>query len=170
MASNGLWLVQPRYQAPYADTRAGHPGRRPIDTALVALGPSPIRPDDVVVFDTIDDGANIYRNAGWSLPDDRIALIAPGQVIYNELHGAFYLRPRGPRCAVGPAGSVLLVAVTLPASVWPRSWPGERGPAPVDTPLPVGGSYQVFRVRPGAVLLGVPGRGPPGPRPLGGGI
>ena len=120
-----------------------------------------------MVFDTLDEGANIYRNAGWSLPDHRIALIAPRQVIYNELHGALYYA-HGAEVAVGPTGSVLLVA--SPSLPGLAALMARHQAQPVDTPLPVGGGYQVFRVRPGAVLLGVPVVARRGPRPLGSGI
>ena len=165
LASNGLWLVQPRYQAPYADTRPAIRAADLADTALTALGPT-IGRDDVVVFDTSDEGANIYRNAGWSLPNDRIALIGPGQVLYNQLHGALYYA-HGGDIAVGPTGSVLLVA--SPSLPGLAALIARHQARPVDTPLPVGG-YQVFKVRPGAVILGVPVVARPGTRPLGSGI
>jgi hypothetical protein len=165
LASNGLWLVQARYQAPYADTRPAIRAADLTDTALVALGPTVGR-NDVVVFDTIDEGANIYRNAGWSLPDDRIALIAPGQLLYNELHGALYYA-HGAEVAVGPTGSVLLVA--SPSLPGLAALVARHQARPVDTPLPVGG-YQVFKVRTGAVVLGVRVVARSGPRPLGSGI
>jgi hypothetical protein len=165
-ADGGPWLVQPRYQAPYADTRFAIRAADAVDTALVALGPSVRTGSDVVVFDTSDLGANIYRNAGWSLPDDRIALIAPHQLIYNQLHGALYYAS-GTTVAVGPTGSALLVASpTLPGLA---ALTADHQAVPVATPLPVGG-YQVFRIRPGAVILGVEVVARGGPRPLGRGI
>jgi hypothetical protein len=165
VASNGLWLVQPRYQAPYADTRPAIREADTVDTALVALGPL-VRSGDVVVFDTVDGGANIYRNAGWSLPDDRIALIAPNLLLYNQLHGSLFYAS-GNRVAVGPASSVLLVA--SPSLPGLTTLIARKKAAPVATALPVP-NYDVFRVRAGSVVLGVHFVARSGPRPLGRGI
>ncbi len=165
LASNGVWLVQPRYQAPYADTRPAIRAADAVDAALVTLGPR-VRSGDVVVFDTIDGGANIYRNAGWSLPDDRIALIHPNLLLYNELHGSLYYAS-GDTVAVGPSGSVLLVA--SPSLPGLTTLIAHHQAKPVSTALPVG-DYSVFRVRPGSVVLGVHFVAQAGPRPLGRGI
>ncbi len=161
-----LWLEQPRYQAPYADTRPAIRAADSIDAALRGLAPS-VRPGrDVVVFDVPDGGPNIYRNAGWALPDDRIALIGPGYVLYNELHGALYYAS-GATTAVGPSGSVLLVA--SPALRGLASLTAQGYAQPVSTRLLIGG-YRVWRVRPGVSILGVRIVVQAGPRPLGGGI
>ncbi len=165
-SSGWVWLEQPRYQAPYADTRQAIRAADAIDNALRGLAPS-IRPDrDVVVFDTIDGGANIYRNAGWELPDYRIALIVPGQVLYNQLQGALYYTS-GNTAPVGPSGSVFLVA--SPSLPGLASLATQGYALPVATPQPIGG-FRVYQILPGASVLGVRVVARPGPRPLGHGI
>jgi hypothetical protein len=165
-ASGPVWLEQPRYQAPYTDTRSSIEGTDAIDAALADLGPSVRSDRDVVVFDTVDGGGNIYRNAGWELPDDRVALIAPGGVLYNELHGALYYAS-GSTTAVGPSGLVLLVA--SPALPGLAALTAQGAARPVPTPRPIGG-FRVWAVAPGARVLGVQVVARPGPRPLGKGI
>lgn len=164
--SGSLWLEQPRYQAPYADTLAAIRAADSVDTALRAFGPA-VRPGrDVVVFDVPDGGSDLYRNAGWALPDDRIALIGPGYVLYNQLHGALYYAS-GATAMVGPSGSVFLVASpTLPGLA---SLTAQGYALPVGTPLPIGG-YRVWQVLPGVSILGVRIVAQAGPRPLGQGI
>jgi hypothetical protein len=164
--SGSLWFQQTRYQAPYADTRATIRSADAIDTALRGLDPSVAPGRDVVVFDTLDDGGAIYRNAGWALPDDRVALVSPGAVVYNQLDGALYYAS-GNTLAVGPSGAAYLVASP--------SLPGldsliARGSArPVATPLPIGG-LRVWRISPGTGILGVQVVATAGHRPLGQGI
>jgi hypothetical protein len=165
-SSGALWLVQPRYQAPYADTRSSIRSADEIDAALTALGPSVHGGRDVVVFDTVDGGASIYRNAGWALPDDRIALVAPGAVQYNELHGGLYYAS-GDAVRVGPGGSVLLIASPALGGLASLAAAGQA--LPVATLRPIG-DYRVFRIPPGAALLGVQVVSTGGPRPLGTGI
>jgi hypothetical protein len=161
-----VWLVQPRYQAPYLDTRAAIRNADSVDAALDGLAPSLRTDRDVVVFDVTDGGPNIYRNAGWALPDARIALIGAGTVVYNELHGALYYAS-GHTVAVAPGGSAILVA--SPALPGLARLTAEGYALPVRTPRPVGG-YRVWRVRPGVRILGVRVVQSAGPRPLGGGI
>jgi hypothetical protein len=165
---SSLWLVQPRYQAPYPDTYAAIRGTDSIDEALGALAPSVHAGRDVVVFDTVDGGDTIYRNAGWELPAARIALVTQGQVLYNEQHGALYYRPPN-AITVAPGGSVLLVS--SPAMPGLASLTAHGQALPVKTPLLIGG-YRVWRIRPGAgvSVLGVPVNERAGPRPLGSGI
>ena len=164
--SGSLWIEQPRYQAPYADTLAAIRSADSVDTALGGLGPQ-VRPGrDVVVFDVPDGGSNLYRNAGWALPDDRIALIGPGYVLYNQLHGALYYAS-GATAEVGPSGSVFLVA--SPALPGLASLVAQGYALPVSTPLPIGG-YRVWQVLPGVSILGVRIVARAGPRPLGHGI
>jgi hypothetical protein len=165
-SSGPVWLDQPRYQAPYADTRRAIDSADAIDTALRGLAPS-LQPDrDVVVFDTLDGGQNIYRNAGWALPEARVALIVPGQVLYNQLHGALYYAS-GDAVEVGPSGSAFLVA--SPALAGLASLAAQGYALPVATPLPIGG-FRVFRILPGAAVLGVHVVARPGTRPLGNGL
>jgi hypothetical protein len=164
--SGGLWFQQTRYQAPYADTRATIRSADAIDTALRGLDPSVDPGRDVVVFDTIDDGGAIYRNAGWALPDDRVALVSPGAVVYNQLDGALYYAS-GDTVELGPSGSAYLVASpALPglASLIAR---GEARPVP--TPRPIG-DLGVWRIFPGTGILGVQVVATAGLRPLGQGI
>jgi hypothetical protein len=164
--TGGLWLQQARYQAPYADTRASITGADTIDTALAGLAPSVNPARDVVVFDTVDGGANIYRNAGYALPDIRIALIQTGGVLYNQVHGALYYA-RGNAVATAPSGSVFLVASPTLPGLAPLVAQGYA--LPVSTPRPIGG-YRVWQLLPGTTVLGVHLISRAGPRPLGTGI
>jgi hypothetical protein len=165
-SAGAVWLVQPRYQAPYPDTRQAIRSADAVDAALRGLSPLIQADRDVVVFDTVDAGDTIYRNAGWALPDDRIALIVPGQVIYNQLHGALYYAS-GDVAAVGPSGSVFLVAAPALPGLASLTVQGEA--LPVATPQPIGG-FRVYQVLPGATVLGVHVVARPGPRPLGAGL
>ncbi len=165
-ASGGIWLVQARYQAPYADTRSTIRTADGIDLALRSLGPSIREERDVVVFDTVDGGANIYRNAGWELPRDRIALVDLRGVVYNQLGGALYYAS-GTVVAVGPGGSAVLVASPALPGLAQLVATGEA--VPIRTSGPIGG-YLVFRLAPGSSILGVRVVATHGLRPLGTGI
>ena len=165
-SSGPLWFEQPRYQAPYPDTRQTIRTTDATDMALRDLSPSLRSDRDVVVFDTVDGGANIYRNAGWALPDDQIALIVPGQVLYNQLQGALYYTS-GNEVVVGPSGSAFLIA--SPALPGLASLSTQGYALPVTTPQPIGG-FRVYQILPGASLLGVQVVARAGPRPLGHGI
>ena len=161
-----LWLQQARYQAPYADTRAAIVSADTIDAALKDLGPVVNPTRDVIVFDTVDGGANIYRNAGYALPTIPIALIQPGGVLYNQFHGALYYA-RGNSVAVAPSGSVFLVASpTIPGLA---SLTAQGYALPVSTPRPIG-DYRVWQLLPGTTVLGVHLIPRSGPRSLGTGI
>lgn len=164
--AHGLWLTQARYQAPYPDTRAAIRSADAIDAALAALGPR-VHPDrDVLVLDSVDGGSTYYRNAGWALPLDRVTLIVPGAAIYDELSGSLYYTLTR-TVPVGIGGAVYLVA--------PPSLPGlgqlaERAQAvQVHLSRPIG-DYLVWRISPGAQVLGVRVVEVPGPRPLGSGL
>ena len=161
-----LWLDQPRYQAPYPNTYAAIRSADTMDAALAALGHSVGSAGDVIVFDTVDGGDTLYRNAGWELPGPRIALVAPGTVLYNEQHGSLYYRPPN-AITVGPGGSVLLVA--SPAMPGLASLTAHQQALPVTTQQLIGG-YRVWSIRPGVSILGVPVLQSAGPRPLGSGI
>ncbi len=164
--SSSLWVVQPRYQAPYPDTYSGIRTADDLDAALGAFASSVGSANDVIVFDTVDGGDTLYRNAGWELPGDRITLVTPGQVLYNELHGALYYTPPN-TITVGPGGSALLVA--SPAMPGLASLTAHGQALPVTTPQLIGG-YRVWKVQPGVSVLGVPVVERAGPRPLGHGI
>ncbi len=166
VSSTGLWLRQPRYQAPYLDTRSAIRAADAIDAAFAELGPQVRADRDVIVLDTPDGGASIYRNAGWELPADRVALITPGGLLYNEQHGALYYAA-GTSVAVGPTGSVVLVA--SPALSGLSSLVAQGDASPLPTPVPIGG-YRVWKVAPGTTLLGVRITERAGPRPLGRGL
>ncbi len=165
-SSGPVWLEQPRYQAPYADTRQTIQSIDAMDAAMKGLGPAVRSDRDVVVFDTYDGGGNIYRNAGWELPDDRIALIQPGGILYNQQNGALYYAS-GATLAVGPGGSVLLVASPALPGLAALAAGGHLTPVP--TPQLIGG-YRVWRISPGLSVLGVKIVATAGPRPLGTGI
>lgn len=165
-SSHGLWIRQARYQAPYADTRAAIRSADAIDTALSSLGPSVNPARDVVVFDTVDGGANIYRNAGYALPGLRIALIQPNGVLYNQLHGALYYA-KGNTVATALSGSIILVA--SPSLPGLAALTAQGYALPVATPRAIGG-YRVWQLLPGTTVLGVHMVSRAGPRSLGSGI
>ncbi len=164
--ASALWLLEPRYQAPFADTAPTIRSTDAVDAALRDLGPSLDPGRDVVIFDTVDGGDTIYRNAGWALPDVRIALIQPGGVLYNQLHGSLFYAP-GSTVAAGPSGSVFLVA--SPALPGLASLTAQGLALPVATPRPIGG-YLVWKVLPGTPILGVRTTSHPPPFRLGAGI
>ena len=162
----GLWLTQARYQAPYTDTRAAIRSADALNTALARLGPLVDPRRDVVVIDSVDGGSAFYRNAGWSLPAHRVALIVPGEAVYNELGGSLFYTARTV-VPVAPGGSVYLVAAP--------SLPGLRQLAGTGLvtrvrSAPHIGDYLVWRIAPGASVLGVRITVATGPRPLGHGL
>lgn len=164
-SSGGLWLQQPRYQAPYPDTYPAIETADRIDRGLVALAPV-VRPGDVLVFDTVDGGASIYRNAGWELPDVRSDLVAPGDVLYQQLHRDLYYSA-GTVVDVPPDGTALLVASPALPGVARLARSGQAHLVALRRPI---GGYLVFRVTPGASLLGVHFVRARGAEPLGHGI
>jgi len=160
---HGLWLTQARYQAPYGATRSAIRTADSLDAALARLGPFVDPRRDVVVIDTVDGGSMFYRNAGWELPRQRVALVIPGLAIYNEQLRSLYYTST-PTVPVGPGGSVYLIAPpSLPglAQVTARlqAVPVGRAPAIAD--------YRVWKVAPGASILGVRVVAQAGTRPLG---
>jgi 4-amino-4-deoxy-L-arabinose transferase-like glycosyltransferase len=166
----GLWVGQPRYQAPYADTRSAIDQSDQLDIGLRTLAPHLRFGRDVVVLDTLDGGVSFYRGAGWALPDARIALVAPGQVVYNEQGGALYYAegtPAGASVAVGPSGSVVLVASPALPGLARLAAAGDLTLLSMARPI---GDYRVWQVRPGVTILGVPVVERAGRRPLGGGV
>lgn len=164
--TGGLWLQQARYQAPYPDTRAAIERADTVDSALVGLGPLVNPARDVIVFDTLDGGATIYRNAGYALADIPIALIEPGQALYNEFHRVLYYA-RSSSVAVGPSGSVYLIA--SPALPGLASLVAQGYAIAVSTPRPIG-DFQVWQILPNTSILGVSLVSRAGPKPLGKGI
>ena len=162
----GLWLTQARYQAPYADTRAAIRSGDALDTALARLGPVVDPRRDVIVIDSVDGGSAFYRNAGWSLPADRVALIVPGEAVYNELGGSLFYTARTV-VPVAPGGSVYLIAApSLPGL---RQLAGTGLVTRVRSALHIG-DYLVWKIAPGASVLGVRITVATGPRPLGHGL
>lgn len=164
--ADGIWLAQARYQAPYPSTRSAIRSMDAIDTALAKLADF-VHPDrDVVVIDSLDGGPAFYRNAGWELPRDRVALIVPGAAIYNEQYGSLYYTLRR-TVPVGPGGVVFLIS--------PPSLPGlaqlaGTGQAVQVTRAAPIADYRVWRITPGASILGVRVVVAAGHRPLGSGI
>lgn len=162
-ADRGVWITQARYQAPYLDTRSAIRSADTIDRALAQVAPLVHPGRDVVVIDTVDGGSTFYRNAGWELPLHRVALISPGTTLYNEQFGSLYYTS-GTIVPVGVGGSVYLIA--------PPSLPGLAKLAGAVQAFRVPGSrpvadYLVWRLAPGADILGIRVVVRPGPRPLG---
>ena len=168
--SSGVWIGQPRYQAPYPDTRAAIATADAVDAGLRMLRPLLHPHRDVVVLDTLDGGADFYRNAGWALPSARVALVSPGLVQYTEQRGALYYTsgtPAATAVLVGMSGSVLLVA--SPALPGLAALTASGAARPVSTSRPIG-DYHVWQLNPGVDVLGVPVVSRAGLRPLGHGI
>jgi len=165
-APHGLWLTQARYQAPYPDTRAAIRTADSLDRSIAALAPLVDARRDVVVFDTLDGGAALYRNAGWELPSDRVALVVPGTAIYNEQFGSLFYTA-SPTVPVAPAGWVYLVAPPGLPGLAQLAGAGQAAQAPG---APRVGDYLVWRISPGADVLGVRVVTRSGPRPPGSGI
>jgi hypothetical protein len=160
---HGPWLTQARYQAPYLDTRSAIRSADAIDRALARVGPLVDPGRDVVVLDTVDGGGLFYRNAGWALPRHRVALVAPGVAVYNEQSGSLYYTSAA-TIPVGVGGSVYLLA--------PPNLPGLAKLAGDVQAFRVPGAppvadYRLWRIAPGADILGVAVVVRPGPRPLG---
>ncbi len=164
--SGGVWLQRSAYQAPYADTWKAIRAADADDVALHALAPLIRSRSDVVVFDTVDDGADIYRNAGWELPDVRSTLVTPGLVVYNQLHGALYYA-RGDTVTAGRTGTIFLVASPRLPGLAALVTSGQV--REVRTPRPIDG-FGVWTVRPGTDVLGVRMTTGAGPVRLGSGI
>ncbi len=164
--STGPWIAQARYQAPYDDTAHHIDVVDAIDRGFAALRTRIDTQRDVVVIDDVDGGQNTYRNAGWELPDARIALIGAHQYLYNELHGALYYE-HGASIQVAPGGSALLVASPALPGLAALVSSGAAMPVPLTRPI---GGFLVWRVRPGASILGGPVVTRAGRRPLGTGI
>ncbi|HEY5109357.1 MAG TPA: hypothetical protein VII96_07080 [Acidimicrobiales bacterium] len=165
-SQHGAWIAQARYQAPYADTRAAIRSADAMDTALARLGPLVDPRRDVIVIDSLDGSGSFYRNAGWSLPAHRVAMIVPGAAVYDELGGSLFYTLRT-SVSVAPGGSVYLIASP--------TLPGLRklaGTGKVTLVRPAGrlGDFLVWRIAPGASVLGVQVAVVPGPRPLGTGL
>ena len=94
---------------------------------------------------------------GGQLPDDRIALIVPGQVLYNQLQGALYYTSgqhrRGRAVGLGLSGGL-----SRRCPDWPPSPPRAtrcRWPLPSRS-----ADYRVWQILPGASILGVPSWSP----------
>jgi hypothetical protein len=166
ITTRGLWLDQNRYQAPYTDTLSAIRTADTLDAELARLAPFVHPGRDTVLMDSVDGGIGIYRNAGWELPRDRIALLAPGAVIYNELGGSLYYTLR-PTVEVGPGGAAYLIA--LPDLPGLASLVAQGEAAPVTGAAPVG-HYRLWRVSSGTSVLGVRVVTVPGPHPLGSGL
>ncbi len=165
-SSSGPWFVQPRYQAPYSQTRSAIDTADAVDASLAALGPFVDSSRDVVVLTVPDGGSLIYRNAGWELPQDRVALIDNGVLLYNQLNRSLFYSS-GRTIEVGPGGVAYFVASPALRDLYRLTGTGAAGQ--VQHAGPIGG-FLVFRVRPGSTVLGVTVRQVAGPRPLGHGL
>ena len=158
----GLWLTQARYGAPYPQTFAAIRSVDSVDTALGRLGPLVDPRRDVVLVDGLDGGAAYYRNVGWALPSDRVVLVSPGNVAYEELGGTLYYSSSS-TVAVGPGGDAYLLAASgLPGLAVLQS----GGQATLMRSFGRVGGLEVWRVTPGADLLGVRIVTTSGARPL----
>jgi hypothetical protein len=149
--TNGIWLTQARYQAPYADTRSAIRSADGIDRQLSGLRRL-VRPGtDVLVIDTPDGGASFYRQAGTALPGRNIVLVAPGATEYTE-HGASLGYDAHGAVPVVPGGSVYLIASPQLDGMGDETGAGRAQLVPG---FRIAG-LPVWRILPGASILGVP--------------
>jgi len=164
--ASGPWFVQPRYQAPYPQTRSAIDTADAVNASLATLGVFVHPSRDVVVLTVPDGGSLIYRNAGWELPQDRVALIDNGVLLYNQLHRSLFYAS-GRTIEVGPGGVAYFVASPALRDLYRLTGTGAAGQVLHARPI---GGFLVFRVRPGSSVLGVTVRQVAGPRPLGHGL
>ena len=162
---HGPWLTQARYQAPFAQTRTVIRSADRIDEQLSDLGRL-VRPGtDVLVIDSVDGGVSFYRQAGTALPGRDIALVSPGTTVNTE-HGAS-LDYAGPRTvSAAPGGSVYLIASPVLPGLETLTSTGKAALVPGFRIA----DFLVWRVQPGATILGVPVVTASGPVTLGTGL
>lgn len=156
----GWWISQPRYQAPYATTASAIADADRADVALARLDRHVDPRRDVVVVVGAGQGLDLYRNVGFALPDVRVSLLDASApvVLYTELHGLLYYR-RGSIIQVAPGGTAWFL----------NAPPAPDLSAPASPSGSVGG-FRIWRVSPGADVLGIHVVAVAGTRPLGGGI
>ena len=151
LGTHGLWLTQARYQAPYAQTRTFIRSAERTDRQLAHLG-GLVRPGtDVLVIDSLDGGAAFYRQAGTILPGRDIVLVAPGTTDYTE-HGASLEYGEHGTVPVAPDGSVYLIASPALPGLGALTRTGQAQLVPGYRIA----DYLVWKIRPGAPILGVP--------------
>lgn len=165
LGAHGLWLTQATYQAPFDDTLAHIRSVDRIDAQLAHLGPTVQSAADVIVIDSLDGGESFFRQAGSILTSQRIVFVSPGTTSYAEHGGSLYYDIRS-TVPVGPGGSVYLIA--------PPALPGlagltSSGQAVLVPRLRIA-DYLIWKIRPGAAILGVPVVTTDGPIPLGNGL
>jgi len=154
----GLWISQPRYQSPYAETADTIRAADRTDQALGRLRTLADPATDVIVCVSSDHGAAVYRVLGEELPQFRVALVRPGLLM--ELGGLAY-RERSPTLLVGTGGHALVLVTTPSPEMTSLASKGEA----TDTAARVAG-FEVWRVAPGATAFGVRVSATAGPRPL----
>ena len=147
-----LWLEPAALSGPLS----GYPGRRIRDGRRHRCRPAATSGRRSIPISTwwcstpLDGGQNIYRNAGWALPGDRITLIQPGAAPLQRAAGRPVLHaaaktvrgrtlggghprrlPRPPRAgrADRPRGAALPVPTDTRTSVATGCWARRRSPA-----------------------------------------
>ena len=153
----GLWLSQPRYQAPYADTAATISAG---DRAALSLGRLRTLADpatDLIVCGPSPAAVAVYRIVGEVLPQFRVALVGPG--LFTELGGLVY-RYRSSTLLVGPGGHAYFL---VPGHSPEMTVLASRHEA---TETAAAAGFFVWRVAPGATVFGVTTAATAGPRPL----
>ena len=165
LGMHGLWLTQARYQAPYTQTRTFIRSVDRIDEQLSHLGRL-VRPGtDALVIDSLDGGVAFYRQAGTAMPGRDIVLVSPGTTDYTE-HGAS-LDYAGPRTVpASPGGSVYLIASPILPGLETLTSTGQAQLVPGFRIA----DFLVWRIQPGASILGVPVVTTHRPPPLGTGL
>ncbi len=148
--AHGLWFTQARYQAPFDDTLAHIRSVDRIDAQLARLGASVHPTTDVIVIDSLDGGESFFRQAGSILPSQHIVLVSPGTSEYAEYGGSLYYDGRS-TVAVAPGGSVYLIASPALRGLDELT----SGQATLVPHARIAG-YLVWRITPGASILGVP--------------
>jgi hypothetical protein len=154
-----VWLSQFRYQAPYPDTEAEIHDAEHTAASIAGLR-AVVRPaTDVVLCIASQKGVVVSRTISRVLPDIRVAVVDPLQ---SMVFGGLVYVMHSSNLAVGPGGHALVLTL---------------GPSPHLAALAAVGlatetttkvdDFHVWRVSPGATVLGVTITAVSGPRPLG---
>jgi hypothetical protein len=153
-----LWISQPRYQAPYADTadtiRAGDRADPSFGRLRSLADPA----TDVIVCWPSPLGAGVYRIVGDELPQFRVALVGPRPGM--ELGGLLY-RGHSSTLLVGPGGHAYFPV--SPRSPEMTLLASEGGATETTTGV---AGFEVWRVQPGTTVFDVTVTATSGPRPL----
>jgi len=150
----GLWISEPRYQAPYSETAESIKAADRNDRSLEQLRSVANPTTDVIVFISTPGGDALYRVLGEELPQFRAALVPPFRSL--ELDGLVYSE-NSETLLVGPGGEAVFLVTASETRALASVGRATR------TTTSVAG-FEVWRVKPGATVLGVTIASLSGPR------